>query len=145
MGQFISGGVTLSNGNAAPLAIDSNARLIASRPLYIPNGSTNPIVDTPVAGAFPAISKLQLMNSTGAVAYLMVFLKPTALVTGDVPATGFALRVPANSTVGLYRGDLGEFGTIFGTNTRIGLSSTPATFTAISSTVGMALHYEVAV
>jgi hypothetical protein len=95
-------------------------------------GAVNSATQTaPAAGQ--RIKSLLFTNNTASVIFLQIHDKASALVLGDTPLSGLIFRVPANSTLDKTVADFGEAGILYGANTRIGLSSTFATFTAIAS------------
>ena len=104
-------------------------------------GLINPVVsnlggfatsDLPLTGT--RTRYIQVSNNTGLIIYAQLHSKASALTTGDIPVTGFSIRLPANSSFALGVADLGVSGTQLTTNPRLGLSSTFGTYTAIVPT-----------
>lgn len=86
------------------------------------------------AGNSQRIKILTFTNNSANIIFLQIYNKSTSLITGDIPMNGLIFRVPANSTLDKTVADFGEAGILYGTNTRIGLSSTFGTYTAITPT-----------
>jgi hypothetical protein len=125
--------VTIPATSSAAATVKGLLRFIAN--LINPTVSTLGgfgIVDLALTGS--RTRSFQITNNTAAIIFVQVHNKATALVTGDVPLNGYSVRLPANSSYSLGAGDLGMSGTSLSTNTRIGLSSTFATYTAITPT-----------
>jgi hypothetical protein len=91
------------------------------------------VADLAVSGAGSRVKSINVTNLNATAIFLQVHSKPAALATGDVPIAAWSLRIPANSSFLLGHGDLGLNGRNFGINTRVGLSSTHATYTAIAT------------
>lgn len=90
------------------------------------------VVDVPVWGR---LSRISTTNTTPSVVYLQIHSKATALTEGDVPIDVYVVPVGAtfSTNLGVY-----GYGIFLGTNIRIGLSSTLATYTA-NATAGTSL------
>lgn len=119
-------------GGTAPSFTRSITRLQSSIPVpnsgpFTRNGSVSTTVDLPIKGR---IRRILANNRTAGVIFLQVHSKATPLVTGDVPLNGEIYPIPVNESVLLSAADLGDNGTYFGANTRLGLSTTFATYTA---------------
>jgi hypothetical protein len=172
MGQFLTTPPTLSNGNFAPLQVDANGRLLSNSDLIriagtvvdVNSGSasagTQRVVQaqltTTFAGAVPQtasdyalsatarIRKLKFLNENAAVMYVGIYSSAAALAAASVPLNGLVWRVPANSDVTFGVGDFGETGTFYGATTRIGISSTRNTYTALTAPqlAASAVHIE---
>lgn len=78
------------------------------------------------------IKGMLVTNKTNNIIYIQVHSKASPLATGDVPLYGLTIRVPANSTIDKNAGDYGETGILYGSNIRVGLSSTFGSYTAIN-------------
>jgi hypothetical protein len=87
------------------------------------------VSDLIVAGR---IRKIKLLNENAAVLYIGIYNSAAALTATSVPLNGLVWRVPANSDFFLGVGDFGESGTFFATTTRVGISSTRNTYTALT-------------
>jgi hypothetical protein len=71
-------------------------------------------------------------NRTATLYFMQIHDSATALTTGAVPLAAEVYQLPASATVPFTVADLGEFGTVFGTNPRLALSTTFNTYTPLS-------------
>lgn len=125
------GGNAIATNNGA--ASTGTIRVIQANRTETLTGSIGTTADL-VVPANQRIRCLTFTNNTTSIIYLQIHNKATALVNGDVPLNGLIIRVPINSTVDKTVADYGDAGILYGANVHIGLSSTFATFTAITPT-----------
>jgi hypothetical protein len=95
-------------------------------------GSDNPAADTPI----PLSSRIRgiaFTNTTASAVFVGIYNSATPLTTGTAPSLGYVIRVPAGATLDKTTADFGEMGRFFANNTRIGLSSTFATYTPLTA------------
>jgi hypothetical protein len=118
-------------GNAG--AVNAQTQRVVQAQLTVTQvGQVNPTADT----ALPAGARVRglLFTNTSAIpVFVGVYVSGAALTAASVPNTGYVIRVPAGATLDKGVADFGEAGRSFGANTRIGLSSTMATFTALTA------------
>ena len=95
-------------------------------------------------GATARIRKLKFLNENASVVYVGIYSSAAALTAASVPLNGLVWRVPATSDFLLSVGDFGYNGTFYGATTRIGVSSTRSTYTALTAPqlAASALHAE---
>ena len=111
------------------------AEVVACRPLITTQaGQINPLSDTPLATGV-RIRSLLFTNTSGATVFLGVYSSAVALTTASVVLNGYVIRVPAGATLDKGIADFSVNGRLFGANLRIGLSSTLATYTALSAPI----------
>lgn len=130
-GESLNVNVTNALNNGVTLA--STPRFVLANRTESLLGSIGTTADLPVTSG-QRIKTLTFTNNTGSVVFLQIHNKSSALATSDVPLNGLVFRIPANSTLDKTVADFGEAGVLYGPNIRIGLSSTFATYTAITPT-----------
>lgn len=109
------------------------ALVVAIRPLVVSQvGQVNPSADTALTSN-ARIKGLVFTNTSAVAVFLGVYASATALTAASVPSNGYVIRVPAGATLDKTAADFGEAGRLFGSSTRIGLSTTLGTFTALSA------------
>lgn len=86
--------------------------------------------DLPITGK---LRRVVTQNRSGDVLFLQFHQKGAALATGDIPLNGQLYQIMNNGQVILAAADYGLNGTQLPTNTRIGISTTFATYTAHTS------------
>ena len=126
--------ITVKPASINTLATDT-AEVVACRPLITTQvGQINPTADTAlVTGG--RIRSLLFTNTSGATVFLGVYVSAVALTGASVVNTGYVIRVPAGSTLDKGIADFSVNGRLFGATVRIGLSSTFATFTALTAPI----------
>jgi hypothetical protein len=86
------------------------------------------------------VKSIAFTNLNASIVYLQIHSKTAILATGDVPFGAWIIRVPANSSFVLGHADFGLNGRFFATNTRVGISSTHATYTAIATSNSLSIE-----
>lgn len=86
-----------------------------------------------------SIRRLLANNRTATPLFLQIHSKATALAAGDVPLNGESYPLEALGQIYLGPGDLGEYGSILGSNIRFGISSTFDTYTAAAASNNLSL------
>lgn len=122
---------TLTTGQMVPLQLTANGSLKTAETALVTTrlGSVNPAADFALT-AGKRVASMVFTNTSAVVVFLQIFDSAVALATGAVPLNGLIYRVPAGSSLPFTVADFGQVGTLYGANTRIGLSSTFGTYTA---------------
>lgn len=127
----VNDNITHINGTPISTGVGQNnagcIRVINANLVPIQYGET--VVTTPDFSFLGRLRGLKLLNENAIRLYVGLYLSAVPVATGDVPYLGLVWRVPANSDFTLGVGDFGEMGKTFPTNTRVGISTTRATFT----------------
>jgi hypothetical protein len=131
--RYVVTAPTLTDLQQNSLRLDNRGGLIVSQDkLTTQIGQINPAADTALTSG-KKVYRVVVTNNSAAVAFLQFHNTALAIATGAAPNLGMVFRVPANSTFVLDETTLGTGGELISANTRVGLSSTFETYTAIVS------------
>jgi hypothetical protein len=95
-----------------------------------PGGGVNPLADT-ILPVNARIRQIFFTNNSATLLFLQIHSAAAPLTVASVPI--FSFRIPANATLVEGIALLAESGTSFGSNVRIGISSTFGTYTAATA------------
>jgi hypothetical protein len=124
-------------GQAIPVAVDTAGNIGSTGGQALTAVGSNvgqvaPSADNPIP-ANARIRSILLFNGTAANIYLQIHSSSTALTGTSVPFAGFSMEIPPSATLLITQADFGREGRFFAINTRVGVSSTFATFTALTA------------
>jgi hypothetical protein len=122
---------TLTDLQQNSLRLDNRGALVVGQDkVTVRVGQINPTADTALT-AGKKVYRVVLTNNSASIIYLQFHNTALAIVAGTAPSLGMVFRVPANSTFVLDETTFGDGGELISANTRIGLSSTFGTYTAV--------------
>lgn len=113
------------------LATNGTQRFISANRVENQVGAINTATEVGLIAA-QRIKNLTFTNNTASTIFVQIHNKASALVLNDIPLNGLIWRVPANATLNEGAGYFGEAGVLFSATTRLGFSTTFATFTPIT-------------
>lgn len=122
---------TLTDLQQNSLRLDNRGSLVVTQDKQTTQvGQINPAADTALT-AGKKVYRVAITNTSATVIFLQFHNTALAIATGAVPNLGMIIRVPAGSTLVLDETTFGDSGELISNNTRIGLSSTFGTYTAL--------------
>lgn len=80
-------------------------------------------------------------NLTANLYFVQIHDSATPLISGALPSAAEIYQLPPNATLALTCADLGEYGTVFGVNPRIALSTTFGVYTPVNAVAAQTISF----